>query len=264
MTVVDAQVHLWPPISPVAGHTSLTVDEIVREMNGAGVEVAMLVPPPASMGVDTNRPALEAVRRYPDRFMRTVVTALEETGLSALREAVEGAHCIRVVATTPADVRRVGDGEADWIFGEAIAAGLPISLYLPRAAPVIVELATKFPSVRIAVDHLNLGKIAEGGGISRQITDVVGLAALPNVAMKLSGMPAYADDDYPFRSLTKDIRRIVSSFGEARVMWGSDLTRLRCSYPQSLDWIRRHSGAELVSERIFGDSLLDWYGAARR
>ena len=60
----------------------------------------------------------------------------------------------------------------------------------------------------------------------------------------------------------KILKRVVDAFGPARVFWGSDLTRLPCTYRQcvthfteELDWL---SGDEL--ELVMGRALCDWIG----
>jgi predicted TIM-barrel fold metal-dependent hydrolase len=43
----------------------------------------------------------------------------------------------------------------------------------------------------------------------------------------------------PFANLTPYLKRTFDAFGAHRLMWGSDLTRLPCSYAECLDHMRR-------------------------
>src|SRR5262249_5602 len=70
--VMDAQVHIWSQtVSPTSGlHRKVekfTAEELLKEMDEAGVDAALIHPP---YGWDPNSVtmAIEAVKKYPDRF----------------------------------------------------------------------------------------------------------------------------------------------------------------------------------------------------
>ena len=77
MTVIDAQVHIWgaetperpwPPGGAALAHrpTPLGKDELLRDMDAAGVDHAIIVPP--SWEGDRSDLAREAALLHPDRF----------------------------------------------------------------------------------------------------------------------------------------------------------------------------------------------------
>jgi L-fuconolactonase len=67
-------------------------------------------------------------------------------------------------------------------------------------------------------------------------------------------------DAHPFPSLHPHIRRIVEAFGPQRVFWGTDLTRLPCSYRQAVtlfaDELDFLSAAD--KEWIMGRGIAEW------
>src|SRR5437660_12853459 len=71
MLIVDAQVHIWNAGKPTnANHRQVpafTADELLKEMDEAGVHGAV-IHPPASWDPDSNELAVEAARRHPDRL----------------------------------------------------------------------------------------------------------------------------------------------------------------------------------------------------
>ena len=88
------------------------------------------------------------------------------------------------------------------------------------------------------------------------------LANLPNVAVKATGAPHYSTEAYPFRNIHDGLHRIFDAFGPKRMFWGTDITRMPCSYRQcvtffteELSWL---SGADL--EDVMGRSLCAWIG----
>ena len=72
MKIIDAQVHIWSKtVTPTTGlHrkvSSFTAEELLKEMDEAGVDAA-LIHPPRGCDPDSNALAIEAARKYPDRF----------------------------------------------------------------------------------------------------------------------------------------------------------------------------------------------------
>jgi predicted TIM-barrel fold metal-dependent hydrolase len=91
------------------------------------------------------------------------------------------------------------------------------------------------------------------------------LAKYPNVAVKLSGAPSYSSEPYPYRNIHKYIRQIVDAFGPQRCFWGTDITRMPCSYRQcvtmfteEMPWLQGRD-----KELIMGDAICAWLGWQR-
>ena len=127
------------------------------------------------------------------------------------------------------------------------------------------KVAERYPGLRLVLDHLGLksGKdVTEAGNFST-LGDVLALARRPNVAAKVSAMPCYADDKtYPFKSLHPHIQRVFDAFGPKRTFWGTDWSRLPCSYRQGvtmfteeMPWLK---GDDL--EGVMGRGVCDWLG----
>ena len=72
MKIVDAQIHIWSQtVTPPSGlHRKVekfTAEQALKEMDEAGVDAA-LIHPPYSWDPTSNQLALDAARKYPDRF----------------------------------------------------------------------------------------------------------------------------------------------------------------------------------------------------
>jgi hypothetical protein len=70
MLIVDSQIHLWQNGKMSAHHRQIptySVDDALAEMASAGVDCAV-IHPPSALGEAVNVLAVEAVRRYPDKF----------------------------------------------------------------------------------------------------------------------------------------------------------------------------------------------------
>ena len=69
-------------------------------------------------------------------------------------------------------------------------------------------------------------------------------------------------DKYPFRNLHPYIRQAFDAFGPKRTFWGTDLSRLPCTYQQGvtlfteeLPWLK---GQDL--EWVMGRGVCEWLG----
>jgi predicted TIM-barrel fold metal-dependent hydrolase len=97
------------------------------------------------------------------------------------------------------------------------------------------------------------------------LPEMLALAKLPNVAVKLSGAPSTSSQSYPYRNVHGYLRQIIEAFGSDRCFWGTDITRMPISYRQcvtmfteEMPWLK---GRDL--ERVMGGAVVDWLGWQR-
>jgi predicted TIM-barrel fold metal-dependent hydrolase len=270
MLIVDAQVHLWTSgrvVSSSNAHhrqqASFTKDDLLPEMDAAGVDCAVIVPP--SWG--TNAHAIDAAAAHPDRFAvmgRIALDRPESRGLIANWRAQPGMLGLRLVFN-PEHRALLTEGTADWIWPAAERSGLPLMVLAPGLLDRLAEIAERHPSLRLVVDHLGAGRNVKGEAAFAHLPQLVALAAFPNVAAKASGLPGYSAEPWPFRDLSEPIRRAFDAFGPDRFFWGTDLSRMPCSYRQcvthfteGLSWL-----SEVDKHRVMGGALCDWIGWRR-
>jgi predicted TIM-barrel fold metal-dependent hydrolase len=95
-----------------------------------------------------------------------------------------------------------------------------------------------------------------------QIEYLLPLAKLPNVSVKLSALPMFSREEFPYRDLFDPVRRVIDAFGPERCFFGTDLSRLPCSYPQAIEMmqmiIEGYGAAE--QDLIMGTALTRWLG----
>ena len=149
MLIVDAQVHTWAASTPerpwpadVEPHrpVPLGADDLLREMNTAGVDRAVLVPP--SWEGARNDLALAAAKAHPDRFavMGRIRADLLPTSQGALLSWREqpGMLGMRLAFNNKNAAAVLGGGQLDWLWKEAESASVPLMVRLASPAPVIV------------------------------------------------------------------------------------------------------------------------------
>jgi predicted TIM-barrel fold metal-dependent hydrolase len=234
-------------------------------MGAAGVE-RVVIAPPVWEGV-RNDVALAAAQRHPDRF---AVMGRVDLLSPASRELIPawreqpGMLGLRYAFHRPLVRPLLAEGRINWLWPLAEKAGVPIMLFTAHSDLHLVDdIAERHPGLKLVVDHLALtrGKDEEA---FREIDRLLALAGRPNVAVKASCLPLYTTDKYPYQRLHPYLRRVYDAFGPKRIFWGSDWSRLPCTYRQcvtmfteEMTWL---SNDDL--EWIMGRGLCEWIGWA--
>ena len=154
------------------------------------------------------------------------------------------------------------DGTPDWLWPAVERAGIPVSLAAASFLPVVGQVAERYPGLRLIVDHMVVPRASKGDAACRNQPELLALAKHPNVAVKATGQAGYAEDAYPFRSLHPHLRRVFDAFGPKRMFWGTDITRMSCTWRQcvtlfteELPWL---TGTDL--DLVMGRAFCDWIG----
>jgi predicted TIM-barrel fold metal-dependent hydrolase len=269
MKIIDAQVHIWSQtvIPPGGGHRQVqkfTVEELLAEMKQAGVDGAS-IHPPASWDPTSNALSIEAAKKYPDRFAIMGQFPPEDRNNAKLiagwrdQPGMKGLRWAMLYRDQP---RNVKDGTYDWIWPLAEKAGVPVSLQAGVFLKKFRWIAETHPELTLIIDHCGLKVLTKGADALEHLDELLALAKLPNVAVKASAAPAYSNEAYPFHDISDPLHRIFDAFGPDRFFWGTDFTRLTCSYRQSvthfteeLPWLK---GRDL--EKVMGRGLANWIG----
>ena len=139
------------------------------------------------------------------------------------------------------------------------------ALGFPRHLENFLTILTRYPDMRVVVDHCMKPEIADhtddrlafwADGMSR-IADQTGAVC------KFSGLVTEANDAWTVGQLKPYADHVLTAFGPDRVMWGSDwpVCRLRGEYG---DW---YGAAEVLTShlseaeraRIFGETAAEFY-----
>lgn len=260
MLICDAQVHA--PSIPNPGQVSgIDYDDLVEQMKIAAVDRAVIVPLQADeAGPDR---ALAFTQRAPHKFLVMAPPPIDDVpkAVEALLEdwkERQGLAGIRVSFWLRPDL--LTDDGMGWLWRAAERLDLPVMINAAGNVLKVGEIAARYPSLRIALDHMGLTPFHVYDDLLPAIEPVIALAGYANLSVKASALPASVNEPFPFPSLHEPIRRIVEAFGPRRVFWGSDLTRLPCTYTQCrklftdvLDFL---SGED--REWISGRALCEW------
>src|SRR5262245_46904084 len=272
MHIVDSQVHLrgadtrerpWPPGRAAEAQKPYPISKetLLFQMDLAGVRGMVLVPP--SWEGERNDLALEAARSYPDRFAvmgRLNLQKPESRALVADWKKQPGMLGMRFTFHNEHNRPFLTDGSADWLWPAAERAGIPLMVLMPGSLDHLDRIATRHPGLKLVIDHVGLDRRGKGERVWEDLPAVCALSRHPNVAVKASGMPSLSKEPYPFRDLHPHIRALVDAFGPARTFWGTDLTRMPCSYYECIALFTQHlpwlTGRDL--DLVMGRAICDW------
>ncbi|MDH3444154.1 MAG: amidohydrolase [Deltaproteobacteria bacterium] len=272
MIIIDSQVHIWAPETPEKPYATenaskphrpapLGHEELLREMDGAGVQRCVLVPP--TWEDDRNDTSLEAARFYPDRFAvmgKIKIHRPESRALISTWKNQPHMLGIRMVFNQGATRQWLVDGTADWFWDAAERYDVPVMAFAPNDVPKLREIAERHPGLRMIIDHMGLSSSLRGKSLEPAVTELIKFARLKNVAVKVSALPCYIDEPYPFKTVHPLVRRVVDAFGPQRCFWGTDLSHLPCPYKQVVtlftEEMKSLSSAEL--EWIMGRGIAEW------
>lgn len=274
MQIVDAQIHVWGSGLPSnMAHrqvTAFTTEEAVALMDEGGVDAAIIHPP--GWDPHSTEMAFAAVRNYPGRF--AIMGALlldrpESRAQVASWRSQPGMLGLRYGFLHEPMRTWIEDGSLDWLWSAAEGAGVPIAMLATDSLAAIGRIAERHPGLRLTIDHLG----GRGGNTTLKdaaaMTHMPALLALarhPNVAVKATGVPGYASEAYPFPSMQTFVRQIYDAFGPERTFWGTDISKMPCSWRQcvtmfteELPWL-----SERDKELVMGQAICAWWGWDRQ
>lgn len=270
MQIVDAQIHTWGSGLPSnMSHrqvTHFTPEEAIALMDEGGVDAAVIHPPGWDPGA--TEMAFRAVRDHPGRF--AIMGALplddpESRALVATWRQQKGMLGLRYTFLHDPARRRLREGAFDWLWAAAEQAGVPIAMLATDSLAELGQIAERHPGLRLTIDHLGgrggLTTLKDDAAMTH-MPQLLALAKHPNVAVKATGAPGYSSEPYPFPTMQKYVRRIFDAFGPHRMFWGTDITKMPCSWRQcvtmfteELPWL----GAD-DKRLVMGDALCAWWG----
>jgi predicted TIM-barrel fold metal-dependent hydrolase len=247
MLVSDAQVHLWevhrpdrpwpqeqqrPPHRP----NGFSPEEMLAEMNAAGVDRAVIVPP--TWVGENNATALEAAARYPRRF--AVVGRFDVKAADAgaqLEGWLKQPHMlgVRMSFHVKPFVDWIDDGSLDWFWESCERLGIPVMALVPGMAHKLLPIAERHRGLNLLVPHMACPLDTRGADAFAKLDGLLALARYPGVVVMVSSAPCFSRESYPFRDLHPFLKRIFDVFGPRRMLWGADLSRLTSTYAECLD-----------------------------
>lgn len=270
---IDVQVHAYERNRPerpwsgtLQGPDEVTGDDMVAAMDAVGVDGALLISPFSMYRYDGSY-ALEVGAAHPDRF--GLIKPFDPHSESVVEEVAQWAELPGVVGARimlTAQSFEAVDAGVNSILAAGAQAGIPINVMCSGKLPLLGELARRNPDTQIVVDHVGLVQPHEPPAPPDTFSDlanVVSLAALDNVAIKISGACTLSHESFPYTDIWEPLGKVFEAFGFERCMWGTDWTRATelLTYEQGVEAFRvTDQISESERSALMGGTLTKIYG----
>jgi L-fuconolactonase len=272
VTIIDIHPHIIAadaeryPLSPLGGHQSdwsrtrpVTVEQLVVAMNESGIQKAAIVQASTCYGHDNSYVA-DAVAAYPKRFTGVFsVDVLAADACERMREwrskGLTGLRLFTFGSTMSEQANWLDDPRSYPAWACADELSLSICLQMSaKAIPQATDMAKRFPSVKIILDHCARPTLEDGPPYNAAAS-LFGLVRYPNVYLKLTPR-IFSESRKGAASPETFFPRLVSEFGASRLAWGSNYPSSEGKLPELLK-IARDCIVSLPPadcERILGET----------
>jgi L-fuconolactonase len=275
---IDAHHHLWRPARGDYGwlkpdtallYRDFDPDALQPLLNAAAIDATILVQAAPTEAETTY--LLDIARRTP--WIAGVVGWTDLAAPDASTRVAQLAGMPLLVGLRPM-LQDLED--PDWILKPEVNDGLSAmaaqdlvfdALVREVQLPSIIELARRFPKLKIVLDHA--GKpVIQGPPTPEWRKAMTMLGALPNMSVKLSGLLTEAPAGTGADALRPYVDRLLEGFGAERILWGSDwpVLNLAGDYQGWVELADRLTGGLDAKTRdaIWGGNAARIYGIGGR
>ena len=255
--IIDTHTHVVSsdktkhPLDPGARgwstEVSNDVEDLIKEMDEAGVECATLVQPNATYGLD-NSYQCDSAQIYAPRTVS--VGILDPAAIDAADKLSYWTNEYGMTGVRLQSQAEPDDSRCDAIWQRAEELGVPISIGgggQPGKVDAMRNIGRRYPNVLFAPDHFAGWSGSEDK--TAMTVALEALAKLPNAHLRISStsLGPYAD----LSDQEKDLfRRVFEAFTPQRIMWGSN-------FPSSRD-------GGYVGQVKLGQTALPWLSSEDR
>lgn len=250
----------YHPRAPYRPDEPATPEHLLRCMDGAGVDYAVVVHPEPYQ--DDHRYLQHCLDVGRGRLKGTILLfsdrpeSLEK--MPALAEQMD-VVAVRVHAYAPDRLPPFGTRALRRLWQMATDLGLAVQLHFePRYAPGFEPLIREFPSTTTIIDHL--GRPFQGTPEEHAV--VLRWSQYPNTVMKLSSIPDTRS--YPHRDIRPVIRQLADAYGADRMIYGggfgADATpqSYRAAFDRARSYISHLSAEDQA--KILGGTAVRLFG----
>lgn len=139
------------------------------------------------------------------------------------------------------------------------------ALVLPRHLSQLRELLSRYPKLRVVIDHGAKPDIL-GGQFEEWASNIAIIAKESGAYCKLSGLLTEAGNDWTIPVVAPYVAHLFDQFGSERLVWGSDwpVLNMAANYKGWIDIARSLIPDERARQAIFGSNAADLYRVSER
>jgi predicted TIM-barrel fold metal-dependent hydrolase len=229
------------PHAPLGGqrsewskHRSVDFEELVANMNAAGVDKAAIVHSSTTYGYDASYLA-DAIADHHDRFTGVFsVDVLAPDGVEKVKywisRGLSGLRLFAVGSTVKTDQAWIADPATFPVWKYCSDNGISVAISMRQdGLPHLVEVVRRFPEVRIVLDHLLHAPMDDGAPYAK-VEPMFEMAQYPNVFLKLT-TAIIQRSRQGLATPASFFGKLMNTFGSQRIAWGSNFPAVADSFP---------------------------------
>ncbi len=229
------------PHAPLGGqrsewskHRSVDFDELVADMDQAGVDKAAIVHSSTTYGYDASYLA-DAIADHHDRFTGVFsVDVLAADGVDKVKywisRGLSGLRLFAVGSTVKTDQSWIADPATFPVWKYCSDNGISVALSMRQdGLPHLIEVIKRFPDARIVLDHLLHAPFDDGAPYAKA-DPLFAMAQYPNVHLKLT-TAIIQRSKQGLATPESFFGKLMNTFGSARIAWGSNFPAVDDSFP---------------------------------
>ncbi|QRY29665.1 MULTISPECIES: amidohydrolase family protein [Variovorax] len=265
---IDCHCHIFDPESfayapgvfyaPSGGEIA-TADYFMQVMSAYGVSHALLVGPNSGYGTD-NRCMLDAIRRGGDRF-KGIAVVDNDASASQLQDLQ--AQGVVGIAFNMALLGLAHYAQADALWERIAALGMCVQVQVQDDQMAGLAPRLLGCGAQIVVDHHGRPDLSRGLA-SPGFDALLRMADSGRCAVKLSGYDKFSREALPFADARPFTDALLSAFGPANCLWGSDWPNIRATrrldYGTLLGVLARSVPSEADRRAILFDTPMRLFG----
>jgi len=241
--IVDTHMHVWkidPPRYTLEQTlrdvplptTDAPIEDLLADNAAAGVTQTVLVQ--SSTSGWNNRYIVESAVAHPHLFAAHGLinpdSRANATELRAWMAAGMAGFRLNLVRDRDPVWVSAPRNYALWETAQELGAVINVQMHPPQAARLL-EIAHRYPGVKVIVDHLGKPDITEPPPYA-SFSHILAFSDRPNTYVKVSALAlASRTKEYPYRDVFPWVKMLYEAFGAARLLWGTGYPGTHRSLP---------------------------------
>jgi L-fuconolactonase len=230
------------PVAPLGGkrsdwsqHRAVDFEQLVAGMNAAGIDKAAIVHSSTTYGYDNSYLA-DAIAEHHDRFTGVFSVDVRDSEAPArirywVGRGLSGLRLFAVGSTVQTNQAWIADPVTFPAWKCCTDLGIPVAISMRQdGLPHLVDVITRFPDVRVILDHLLHAPMTDGPPYDAA-APLFGMAKYPNVYLKLTSAIIEHSHEAP-ATPASFFGKLLDTFGSARIAWGSNFPAFEGALPQ--------------------------------
>jgi L-fuconolactonase len=230
------------PVSPLGGtrsewstHRPVDFEQLVAGMDEAGIDKAAIVHSSTTYGYDNSYLA-DAIAGHQQRF--TGVFSIDVRAADApqrirywLDRGLSGLRLFAAGSTVKTDQSWIADPQTYPAWEYCAQHGISVAISMRQEGlPHLTQIAKRYPSVRIVLDHLLHAPINDGPPYAAA-TPMFEMAQYPNIYLKLTSA-IIRNTQKEGATPESFFAKLLGAFGSQRIAWGSNYPAVKESLPE--------------------------------